>query len=102
MTPEFVKHKTITVTIRTPAGHPHEFTFEPTTRVAEVIQVAVAYFVAAGQLAAGDYGLAVIRHGRAEDMAEGARLDDYRIDTHDVLALTVKGPQVDGVAAATA
>lgn len=102
MTPESVRHKTITVTIRTPAGHPYEFTFEPSTRVAEVIQVAIAYFVTAGQLAAGHYGLAVIRHGRAEDMAEGARLEDYGIDSHDVLALTVNGPQVDGVVAAAA
>ncbi len=102
MTPESIKHVTITVTIRTPAGYPHEFAFEPSAQVAEVIQVAVAYFVEAGQLAAGDYGLAVIRHGRAEDMAEGARLEDYGIDSHDVLALLVKSPQVDGVVAAAA
>jgi hypothetical protein len=102
MTAESVKHKTITVTIRTPAGHPHEFTFELSVRVGEVIDVAVAYFVAAGQLATGNYGLAVIRHGRAEDMADGARLEDYGIDSREVLALTVKGPQVDGLVAVAA
>ncbi len=32
MTSESVKHKTITLTIRTPAGHPQEFTFEPSAR----------------------------------------------------------------------
>ena len=53
MTPESIKHVTITVTIRTPAGYPHEFAFELSAQVAEVIQVAVAYFVEAGQLAAG-------------------------------------------------
>jgi hypothetical protein len=102
MTDQPVLHKTITVTIRTPAGHPHDFEFEPSARVAEVIHVVVAHFVTVGQLAAGDYGLSVIRDGRAEDMAEGARLEDFGIHTGDVLALTVKGPQVDGVQAAAA
>jgi hypothetical protein len=91
-----IKDKTVTVTVKTPAGHAHEFAFKNTARVAKVIREVTDFFVEQHQLVDGDYGLTVIRDGRAEELAPGARLDDYEITDCDTLALIVKGPQVDG------
>jgi hypothetical protein len=56
----------------------------------------VAYFVAAGQLADGDYGLALLRDGQATELTDSGRLEDYGIERDEVLALFARGPQVDG------
>jgi hypothetical protein len=91
------KHdKTLEVVVRTPAGHPHAFSFKRNTRVDKAAREAERYFVAEGQLEAGDYGLALIRDGQSIELADGARLDDYDIIDGDVLALYPKKPQVDG------
>jgi hypothetical protein len=90
------KDKTVEVNVRTPAGHPYEFTFKDHERVSEATREAVRHFVAAGELAVGDYGLALIRDGRSIELAPGARLDDYNIGHGDTLALFNKRPQVDG------
>ncbi len=92
-------HK-LEVTVRTPAGHPHEFTFNDHERVEKATNDAVDHFVSTGELAAGDYGLALIREGRTIELAPGARLDDLDIVDGDVLALYNKRPQVDGQALA--
>jgi hypothetical protein len=88
--------ETITVTVRTAAGTPHPFEVRTNERVDKLVRAAVRYFVGAGQLAAGEYGLALIRDGRAEDLADAARLDDYGVVEGDVLVLIAKAPQVDG------
>jgi len=84
------------VTIRTPAGIPHQFHVNSREHVGVVTQHAVEYFVAHHQLDPGSYGLAVIRDGRAIEMIDSARLEDYDVDNGDVLALVAKAPQVDG------
>jgi hypothetical protein len=90
------KGKTFEVTVRTPAGHPYEFTFKDNERVSKVTREAVGHFVGTGEIADGDYGLALIRDGRTIELAPGARLDDYSIIDGDTLALYNKRPQVDG------
>ena len=88
--------KTLEVTVRTPAGHPYEFSFKDNTRVSKAARVATDHFVHEGLLEPGDYGLALIREGRVEELADGARLDDFDIVDGDTFALYPKKPQVDG------
>jgi hypothetical protein len=94
--PNDKRDKTLEVTVRTPAGHPHEFSFNDNTRVDKAAREAERYFVAQGELEGGDYGLALVRDGRVVELADGGRLDDYGIVDGDVLALYPKKPQVDG------
>lgn len=88
--------KTLEVTVRTPAGHPHGFEFKNNERVSKAIRESTDYFVQEGLLEAGEYGLALIRDGRVDELADGARLDDFGIVDGDTLALYPKKPQVDG------
>jgi len=90
------KDKTVDVTIKTPAGHAHGFSFKDDVRVSKVIREALQHFVKAGQLDEGDYGVAVIRHGRAIELALGARLEDYGVIDGETLVLYPLKPQVDG------
>ncbi len=94
-TPQEHQHK-IEVVIRTPAGAEHRFEVHRQDRVDKTVRTAVAHFVAAGQLADGDYGLALLRDGQATELTDTGRLDDYGIDGDEVLALFARGPQVDG------
>jgi hypothetical protein len=89
-------NKTFEVTVRTPAGAGHKFEVKRNERVDKVIRKTVEYFVAAGQLAAGNYGLAVERDGRMSSLNDAGRLDDFDVTERDVLFLTIKDPQVDG------
>jgi hypothetical protein len=84
------------VTIKTPAGHEHQFPVAGSERVATVTDGAVAYFVAHHELAAGKYTMALIRDGQPEDLTATARLQDYGVHEGDVLVLIVGEPQVDG------
>lgn len=61
--------KTVDVTVKTPAGHAHPFSFKDDTRVSKVIHEATKYFVGAGRLDDGEYGLALIRDGRTTELA---------------------------------
>ncbi len=91
------KHdKELSVTVRTPAGASAPFDFKDNIRVDKAIRDAVLHFVAKGELAAGDYGLALVRDGAATPLAEDSRLDEDGVVDGDVLHLTNKGPQVDG------
>lgn len=90
------QEKTVDVTVRTPAGHPHQFTFKDRERVSKATREAVEHFVATGELANGDYGLTLLRDGRAIELNPGGRLDDYGVIDRDTLALYNKRPQVDG------
>jgi hypothetical protein len=91
------KHdKEVSVTVRTPAGASAPFDFKENTRVDKVIREAVLHFVATGELAPGDFGLALVRDGAATPLEEDSRLDDDGVVDGDVLHLTNKGAQVDG------
>jgi hypothetical protein len=90
------EHGHFEVPVRTPAGASHHFAVRPEELVATVVAAAIAYFVGKNELAAGDYGLAVIRDGQAEPMADTSRLSEYGITDQDVLVLVPEAPQVDG------
>jgi len=90
------REKAFSVTIRTPAGIPGEFHVRSDESVAHVAKIAVDHFVAHKQLEPGPYGLALIRDGKATDMLDSARLEDYSVVAGDVLALISKEPQADG------
>lgn len=90
------RSKTVDVTVRTPAGHAHEFTFKADARVSKATRESLTHFVGTSQLAEGDYGLALTRDGRTVELAPGARLDDHDIEDGETLALYPKQPQVDG------
>lgn len=88
--------KTLSVTVRTPAGASHPFHLKDNTRADKAIRTSVDHFVGTGELAEGDYGLALARDGAAAPLADDARLDEAGVVDGDVLHLTNKGPQVDG------
>jgi len=96
------KSTSITVTVRTLAGHAHDFTVHGHDRVDKVVREAVSYFVGTGELAAGPYGLAVVRGGTGVTLEDAGRLDDAGVGAGDVLTLVSKQPQVDGNAAPAA
>jgi hypothetical protein len=90
-------HQTeVAVTVRTPAGASHSFTFKLDELVTQAVFQSIRYFVERSELAPGDYGLALVREGRAEDLTDTSRLDDYRIVNGDFLHLIPEAPQVDG------
>ena len=84
------------VTVRTPAGASHKFTFKANTRVDKAVREAAKYFVDKRELAPGDYGLALVRDGVAVPLGDETRLDDDGVVDGDTLHLTNKAPQVDG------
>jgi hypothetical protein len=84
------------VTIRTPAGHASPFSVGEHERVDQIAWQAVKHFVAARQLAPGEYGLALVREGEATDLEGAARLRECGVGPLDVLSLISKDPQVDG------
>src|ERR1700722_10413628 len=77
------------VAIKTPAGHEHRFRVNGEQQVETVTARAVAYFVKHGELAEGQYILAVMRDGTPVDMTASARLEDYDVREGDVLVLIV-------------
>ncbi len=86
----------VEVTVRNPAGASHPFDLDLDELVAEVVATVIEFFVKRNELAPGDYGLAVIRGGQAEPMADTSRLAEYHITREDVLVLIPEAPQVDG------
>lgn len=90
------QHHHFDVPVRTPAGASKAFALRSNELVVEVISAAVTYFVGQNELAAGDYGLAVIRGGQAVPMADTSRLSENDITNEDVLVLVPEAPQVDG------
>lgn len=93
---ELKPDKTITLTIRTPGNIPGSFEVRGHDRVDKVTREAVRHFVARNELAAGDYGLAVVRSGQGVEMNDAGRLDDYDVIGGDELHLINRAPQVDG------
>jgi hypothetical protein len=90
------RRERVEVTVRTPAGASHRFDLDLDELVAEVVATEIEFFVKRNELGHGDYGLAVIRGGQAEPMADTSRLAEYHIIHEDVLVLIPEAPQVDG------
>ena len=84
------------VTVRTPAGVPHDFDFREEELVAEAAAKAIAHFVDKHELESGDYGLELVRDGTATDLLDTNTLRDYEVKDGDVLHLIPEKPQVDG------
>jgi len=96
-TSDAVHHpRTVHVTVRTPAGASGEFDFEVDELVISAVNTAVERFVSERKLAAGDYGLALVRGGETTDLTDTNKLEDYGIVDRDVLHLINEKPQVDG------
>jgi hypothetical protein len=64
------EHDHVRVTVRTPAGASHTFTFEKNELVVSATATAVEHFVKARELASDDYGHALIRAGEAVPMLD--------------------------------
>ena len=88
--------KAVAVTIRTPGNIPGTFEVREHDRVDKVAREAADFFVGRNELAAGAYGLAVIRDGEGVEMNDAARLEDYDVVDGDELHLINRAPQVDG------
>lgn len=78
------KDKDVSVTVRTPGGASESFDFKDNTRVDTVIREAVTHFVGTRELAAGDYGLALVRSGAATPLDDIARLDEVGVVDGDM------------------
>ena len=90
------RHEQVEITVRTPAGASHPFDLRLDELVAQVLSTVIKFFVGRNELAPGDYGLAVIRDGRAKPMTDTSRLLEYRLTHENVLVLVPEAPQVDG------
>lgn len=84
------------VTVRTPAGISHTFTFKSDDLVIQATSEAMEHFVSHGQLAVGDYDLTLVRSALSTDLADTEPLGEYGIHDGDVLHLVPEAPQVDG------
>jgi len=89
-------HDAVEVTVRSPAGHSHEFRFELDEFGAEAAATAIAYFVERKEIEAGDYVLELLRDGERTPIADTARLRDYDLHNGAELHLITAKPQVDG------
>lgn len=90
------EQRTVLVTVRTPAGAPHEFNADLHERVDKLVREAVRYFVSQNLLENGDYSLALVRNGTAVNLEDEKRLQEYGVVKGDVFHLIPKRPQVDG------
>jgi hypothetical protein len=57
---------------------------------------AVKHFVDEGAMVDGDYLLALIAGGQARELPDSAKLGNEGVVNGSVLALLVRGPQIDG------
>lgn len=90
------KDNQVAITVRTPAGAPHEFLVKLHERVDKLAREAIDYFVSETLLEPGPYALALVRNGAATNLEDNKRFEDYGIEGGDVLHLIPKKPQVDG------
>ena len=65
-------------------------------RVDHVRRKAIQHFVDLNMMADGDYALALVRDNTAEALIDSSSLEDAGVTAGAVLALMVRGPQVDG------
>jgi hypothetical protein len=90
------RHEAVDVTVRSPAGHSHEFRFRLDEFGAEAAATAIAYFVERKEIEPGDYVLELLRDGVKTPISDTARLRDYDLHNGDELHLITAKPQVDG------
>jgi hypothetical protein len=67
-------------------------------KVDHVRKAAIKHFVSQNVMEEGDYALAVVRDGQAFELADSAKLEDGGVAEGSILALIVRGVQVDGCA----
>jgi hypothetical protein len=70
--------------------------FGSNQRVDHVRRAAERHFIEAGEMAAGDYVLALVSDGTTHDLVDAEKLEDAAVTDGSVLVLKVRGPQVDG------
>jgi len=86
----------VEVKVRTPAGITHDFRFAEEQFVASAMAEALAHFVEHKEIAAGDYGLAIVKDNQVEPLLDTARIGDYHLGAGVELHLVNEAPQVDG------
>ena len=65
-------------------------------KVGHVLKKAVDHFVKGGVMSEGDYLLALVSEGRATELPDTQSLEDGGVTEGSILAILVRGPQVDG------
>ena len=87
----------IPLTVRATNGAPWETSdFGENDKVDVVRRKATRHFVDAGVMVEGDYLLALVANGHATELADSASLENAGVEEGSILALLVRGPQVDG------
>jgi hypothetical protein len=89
--------KKLNLTIRATNGSPWMTDdFGTNQQVDHVRRAAIRHFVHDGVMTDGDYLLALIVDGQARELADVQTLEEAGVTEGAVLALMVRGPQVDG------
>lgn len=89
--------KKIELTIRATNGTPWETDdFGTNQRVDHVRRKAIEHFVGVKVMADGDYALALVHDTTADPLIDSHTLEEAGVAGRAVLALMVRGPQVDG------
>lgn len=90
-------NKKIDLTIRATNGKPWDTDdFGTNQRVDHVRRKAIDHFVDLKVMQPGDYGLALVRDNTAGTLIDSETLEDAGVTDGAILALMVRGPQVDG------
>jgi hypothetical protein len=89
--------KKLDLTIRATNGTPWTTDdFGANQRVDHVRRAAIRHFVKDDVMADGDYLLALVIDGQARDLIDAQTLAEVGVTDGAMLALMVRGPQVDG------
>jgi hypothetical protein len=90
-------NKKIDLTIRATNGTPWDTDdFGTNQRVDHVRRKAIDHFVDLNVMQSGDYALALVRDNTTDTLIDSETLEDTGVMDGAVLALMVRGPQVDG------
>lgn len=90
-------NKKIDLTIRATNGTPWDTDdFGTNQRVDHVRRKAIDHFVDSNVMQPGDYALAIVRENNADPLIHSQSLEEAGVIDGAVLALMVRGPQVDG------
>lgn len=91
------KKKGLTLTIRATNGATWTAEFKTNDKVIKVAREAEEHFVEAGDMAAGDYLLAIVEdNGQPRVLNEASKLEDEQVPDNATLVLVSRNPQVDG------
>jgi hypothetical protein len=89
--------KKVVLTIRATNGTPWETDdFGLNQQVGHVLRTAIRHFVDEGVMTDGDYLLALVAGGNATPLVDSAKLEEAGVQEGSVVAILVRGPQVDG------